>query len=563
VRRVWLFSGLVASLTLGLLTFAWAVLSPGGWSVWEVLTFACLALNAPWLALSGATGLAGLAIRLGAADPAAAVVPGLRAAAQARSVASRTAIAVCIRNEDMGAVVPPLDALLRDLEAAGLGRHFAVALLSDTPAGPAAEAEEAGAAAFAARHPPGAVRYRRRALNTGYKAGNVMDFLDHHAAGFDLFLPLDADSRMTAAAVLRLVRIMEAEPDCALVQPTIAGFAPASAFQAVFGFGHRHGSRIWATGQAWWQDRQGPFWGHNALIRIAPFREHCRLPPLRDGAAILSHDHVEAARLHQAGWAVRVVPEDSGSTDEHPPHLIAFLDRDLRWAAGNWQYRLLLRARDLGRLGRFQMLQAMLHYALAPLWLALLPLAALNAATGGAEGTPRGLLVALLAAGYIGLHLPKLAGYAEALLRPATAGALPPGGRAALLGRMGRELAFTLLFEPVAALDKTVVMLRLASGRRSGWAAQERRTRLVGAAEAARRFWPHSLAGGLLLGLGLAAASPFASALLLPAVLGLLAVVPFCVLTARPHREATPEPAVDFGGKHALVSRTKHLVSGG
>jgi membrane glycosyltransferase len=58
----------------------------------------------------------------------------------------------------------------------------------------------------------------------------------------------------------------------------------------------------------------GPFWGHNALIRIAPFREHCRLPTLPDGSAILSHDHVEAARLHAAGWAVRVVPEDGGSS---------------------------------------------------------------------------------------------------------------------------------------------------------------------------------------------------------------------------------------------------------
>jgi membrane glycosyltransferase len=568
VPRSWVFSGLVASVTLGLLGLAWAVLSPGGWSVWEALIFACFAVNAPWFGLSAATGLAGLAIRLFAADPSAAVVPGLRELAArgsaARPVSSRTAVAVCVRDEDMAAVVPPLHDLLRGLAAAGQADRFAVAILSDTPDGPAAEAEEAALAAFAARHPEGAVRYRRRRVNTGYKAGNVMDFLDHHAEGFDFLLLLDADSRMTAEAVLRLVRIMEAEPGCALVQPTIAGLDAASAFQDLFGFGHRHGSRIWATGQAWWQDRQGPFWGHNALIRIAPFREHCRLPTLPDGSAILSHDHVEAARLHAAGWAVRVVPEDGGSIDEHPPHLIAFLDRDLRWAAGNWQYRLLLRARDLGRLGRFQMLQALLHYALSPLWLALLPLAALNAATGGAEGTPRGLLVALLAAGYLALHLPKLAGYAEALLRPGTAGGLPPGGRTALLRRMGRELAFTLLFEPIAAVDKTVIMLRLATGRRIGWGAQERRMRPVGAAEAWRRFWPHALAGAVLLALGLSA-SAFAALLLLPAVLGLLLVVPFCMATSKPHRDAGPEPAPEpglaFGGDHALVSRTKHLVS--
>ena len=557
-----MFSGLVASVALGLLGLAWAVLSAGGWSVWEALIFACLAANAPWFGLGAATALAGLAIRLFAADPSAAVVPGMRrmGSGAASPVSSRTVVAVCVRNEDMDAVAPPLDGLLRDLAAAGHSGRFAVAILSDTPAGPAAEAEEAAVAALAARHPEGAVRYRRRAENTGWKAGNVMDFLDHHAEGFDFFLLLDADSRMTAEAVLRLVQIMEAEPGCALVQPTIAGFAPESEFQDLFGFGHRHGARIWATGQAWWQDTQGPFWGHNALIRIAPFREHCRLPTLPDGSAILSHDHVEAARLHAAGWAVRVVPEDGGSSDEHPPHLIAFLDRDVRWAAGNWQYRLLLRARDLGRLGRLQMLQALLHYALAPLWLALLPLAALNAATGGAEGTPRGLLVALLAAGYVSLHLPKLAGYAEALLRPETAGGAPPEGRLALLRRMGREMLFTLLFEPIAAVDKTAIVLNLATGRAIGWAAQERRLRPIGVAEAARRFWPHTLAGAVLLALGVWG-SAFAGWLLLPAVLGLLLAVPFCVLTAKPHREATPEPGLAFGGEHALVSRTKRLVS--
>ena len=558
--RRWLFLGLVALVSAALLRLAWSVLAPGGWSVWEILIFACFALNAPWLGLSAATGLAGLAIRLFAADPTAAVVPGMRG--KSGPVSSRTVVATCVRDEDMAAVVPPLEELLRDLAAAGHANRFAAAILSDTPAGPAAEAEEAAAAAFAARHPPGAVLYRRRTENTGYKAGNVMDFLDRHADGFDLLLLLDADSRMTAEAVLRLVRIMEAEPGCALVQPTVAGDHGESPFQSIFGFGHRHGARIWATGQAWWQDRQGPFWGHNALIRIAPFREHCRLPTLPDGSTILSHDHVEAARLHAAGWTVRVVPEDDGSLDTHPPHLIAFLDRDLRWAAGNWQYRLLLRRRDLGRLGRFQMFQALLHYALSPLWLALLPLAALNAATGGAEGTPRGLLLAFLAASYLVLHMPKLAGYAEMMLRPSTAG-VPPGGRGEALRRIGRELVFTFLFEPVSAVDKTATMLRLATGRRSGWAAQERRPRPVRAAEAARRFWPHMLAGAALMALGFAA-SPFAALLLLSAVLGLFLVVPFCVLTSKPRREAaaTAGPARPFGGDHhALVSRTKRLVS--
>jgi membrane glycosyltransferase len=158
--------------------------------------------------------------------------------------------------------------------------------------------------------------------------------------------------------------------------------------------------------------------------------------------------------------------------------------------------------------------------------------------------------------------MPKLAGYAEALLRPATAGVPPGRRRLDLLRAMARELVFTLLFEPVAALNKTATVLRLAVGRRrSVWAPQERRTRPVRAAEAARRFWPHTLAGVVLLVLGLAA-SPFAAGLLLPAVLGLLLVVPLAVLTSRPHRDdPATEPVRSFGAEPALVSRTKRLAS--
>ena len=42
-----------------------------------------------------------------------------------------------------------------------------------------------------------------------------MNFVDHHAAGFELMLTLDADSEMSAAAVLRLVRAMQADPTLA------------------------------------------------------------------------------------------------------------------------------------------------------------------------------------------------------------------------------------------------------------------------------------------------------------------------------------------------------------
>ncbi|WP_161993557.1 glucans biosynthesis glucosyltransferase MdoH [Muricoccus nepalensis] len=514
-----LFAALVAFVALLLLDLGLRVLSPGGWTAWEVLLLLCLAANAPWLGLAAATGLLGAARRLrgeGALPPPA--PPRLR-----------TLLAVCVRDEDPAAVLPPLARLLDGLVARGHGALFAIAILSDTADPRRAGAEAAAVRCLAKAYPPGSVLHRRRCENAGYKAGNVMDFLDHHAAGFDLMLLLDADSEMTPDAVLRMVAAMEAEPQLAILQSTIAGRPAAAPFGRLFGAGHRPGSLTWAVGQDWWQGAEGPYWGHNALLRIAPFRRHCRLPILPDGAHILSHDHVEAARLHAAGWSVRVradpSPDGTGSRESHPPNLPEYLVRDRRWAAGNLQYRHLLRDPSLGALGRFQMLQAILHYVLGPLWFAMLPLAALNAATDG-EGTPRGTLVALLVLGYATVHLPRLAGHAVALVQ----GAGLPYLRTALA-----ESLFLLLLDTIIAFDKTLTVLAHALGLRRGtWVAQHRAERRVSWGEAASLLWPHTAAGLAILALLAASGSAFAVLAGLPAVAGLLLAIPFCVLTAAP-----------------------------
>ena len=81
---------------------------------------------------------------------------------------------------------------------AGAGDAFAVFILSDTPEHAAAAEEQAVAAFRAEDRDPARIHYRRRPANTGFKAGNIMDFLDHHADGFELMLTLDADSEMSA-----------------------------------------------------------------------------------------------------------------------------------------------------------------------------------------------------------------------------------------------------------------------------------------------------------------------------------------------------------------------------
>lgn len=505
------FGLLVAALTALLLGLGVAVLAPGGWSAWEVLLLLCLAANAPWIALAGATGLVGLALRLWRPPSSpASPDPDL----------SRTLVAVCVRDESMPEVLAPLGRLLD-----GLGGGATLAILSDTTDPARAAAEEAAVAAFA---PGRALRYRRRQDNAGYKAGNVMDFLDHHADGFELMLLLDADSEMSPAAVRHLVEAMQRDPGLAILQAPVGGRPATARFGQLFNAGHRAGVETWILGQDWWQGAQGPFWGHNAVLRIAPFRRHCRLDLLPDATHILSHDHVEAARLHAAGWGVRVLPDlpPGGSLESPPPDLLAYLARDSRWAAGNLQYRTLLRDPSLSRIGRFQMLQAILHYVLAPLWFALLPLAALNAALD-AEGTPRGTLLALLALGYGLLHLPRLGGHAAALWRG------PPEGRAAYLRLALSESLFLLLFDPIIAFHKTKVVLSHALGLSdSGWPAQRRAEKPVPWAEAAGLLWPHTLAGVAILVILLAAGSGFALLVGGVAVAGLVLAIPFCVLTA-------------------------------
>lgn len=522
-RRRALFAALVLLIAAALIGLAWRVLAPSGWSLWEVLLLLCLLANAPWIALAAATGLVGLVVRL--RDGRAAVEP-------VTPITLRTAIAVCVRDEPMEAVLQPIAPLLDGL--APCGDRFVLAILSDTTDPARAAAEEAAVTAFAAARAPGAVLYRRRAENTGYKAGNVMDFLDHHAAGLDLLVLLDADSKMTPAAVLRLVRVMQAEPGLAILQSPIAGRAAAAPFGRLFNAGHRAGGQIWSLGQAWWQGDEGPFWGHNAALRIAPFRQHCRLAPLPDGSHILSHDHVEAARLHRAGWGVRVLPdtreEAGGSFESPPPNLLAFLARDRRWAAGNFQYRHLLRDRSLSRIGRFQMMQAILHYILSPLWFAMLPLAVLNAAFS-AEGTPRGALIGLLLLGYAALHLPRLAGHLAALLN------VRPCARGAYFRLALRESIFLLFFEPIMAFNSAMIVLGRVLGRSGGgWPAQLRAERNVPWAEAAAFLWPHTMAGLMLLGLLLAKASTTALILATPALTGLVLAIPFCVVTAAPDK---------------------------
>ncbi len=512
---------LLGATALGLCWLMAMALAPGGWTAVKALILAAFVPNAVWLGVCVGNAVAGFAVLVGRRDPARAVLP-VAGDVERGPIVARTAIAVTVRNEDMDAVLPPLAALLAGLDDP---EHFTLFILSDTQDPALAAREAAAVAGF-----PHPVRYRRRTRNDGFKAGNVMEFLDHHADGHELALMLDADSAMSPAAVRRLVRIMQAAPRLGLVQSLTAGRPASLAFPRLFQFGMRAGMRVWAVGQALWQGDSGPYWGHNAILRIAPFREHCRLDPLPDGSTILSHDQVEAARLRAAGWGVAVWADDTGSFEANPPAMPEFLHRDGRWLAGNLQYRHLILLPGFRPMGRWQLFQAMLMFAAAPLHVAMFVLACIAAQTAPAD-YPREALLGLALAWPLALYAPKLLGYLETLLFRDRRARYGGGGRFA--AGAGVEFAFMLLLDATSNVAKTLAMGRLLLGAKAGWLPQNRSDRGVGWGEAARLVWPHTLLGVVCFA-ALAWASPAMALLALPFAGGLLVAVPFCVATSGP-----------------------------
>ncbi len=175
--------------------------------------------------------------------------------------------------------------------------------------------------------------------------------------------------------------MMQAHPQIGILQSLVVGMPSSSAFARIFQFGMRHGMRTYTMGQAWWIGDCGPFWGHNALVRIQPFREHCELPDAAGQAAArrpcaVSHDQVEATLMRRAGYEVRVLPDENGSWEENPPTMLDFAKRDVRWCQGNMQYVKLLGLPGLKPMSRFQLVWAILMFLGIPAWTLMIALAA-------------------------------------------------------------------------------------------------------------------------------------------------------------------------------------------
>jgi membrane glycosyltransferase len=519
----------------------------------EVLKFIFLptfVLLFAWAAISFWSGVFGFVlgvlrlhpVSLRRRGPTDAPVPELR---------ERTAILIPVYNEEPTEVFARVRAVWRSMEATGRLAAFDFFVLSDTTNAEIAHEEEQ--AWDQMRREFGAEErlfYRRRAANTGKKAGNIAEWIDTRGSGFAHFIILDADSLMHGTTLVRLATLMEANPRTGLIQTHIVPMGRETLFARALQFSARLTGAVLAMGTSFWQLGETNYYGHNAIIRVSAFAECCRLPVLSGkpplGGEILSHDFVEAAFLRRGGWHCWLLPGLHGSYEEVPSNLLDYAVRDRRWVQGNLQHARLLFTPGLPLMSRLHLAMGIFAYLASPLWLLLLTISSAmvvdHQLTGDVYFGPTRTLFpqwphyhwpeihGLLGLTGVLLFGPKI--LALTLRLWSTRSARRFGGRIALVLSFLLEAIFSTLLAPVMMLFHTTFVVRILAGNAVGWPAQPRGDRGMAWRQALARHTGHALLGIVTLAaLGLLAPSyvPW----ILPVVAGLLLSVPMAVISSR------------------------------
>ena len=482
----------------------------------------------PWTVVGFWNAVIGSLLMTFKRDPSAALAADLAEPAERDPITASTALLICVRNEDPRRLARNLGWIATNLAHRVDPGRFHLYVLSDSSEPELAAEEERIARELSLRHGDRLpATYRRREYREGYKAGNIRDFCARWGGQHDFAIVLDADSLMTAEAMLRLVRIMQRHPRLGILQTLVTGLPSASAFARIFQFGMRLGMRSYTLGSAFWQADCGPYWGHNAIIRLAPFTEHCDLPRLPGGGHVLSHDQVEAVLMRRAGYEVRVLVQEGGSWEENPPHLAEFIRRDLRWCQGNMQYVHLLGMKGLLPLSRLQLVMAIAMY-LSPLgWMTFLLLGMLRDLPIR-EDTGLALFAIML----VMTFAPKLATLIDVLARRHLRAGF--GGTTRVVLGVAVETVFWTLLGPVCALAVTIFLLGLPFGLQMGWTSQQRDAVGLPLAQAARKLWPQTIVGIAMLAWLTGTAPGAYWWLALPVYLGLALCIPIATLTAHP-----------------------------
>ncbi len=400
---------------------------------------------------------------------------------------ARTAVIMPICNEDVATVFAGLQTTCQSLAATGALSLFDFYVLSDTGDASLRAAEQRAWRQLRETlgdnpvRDGGRVFYRWRRRRTRRKAGNVADFCRRWGAGYRYMVVLDADSIMRGDTLVAMLRLMEHNPRAGIVQTLPEGLRPLTLHARLQQFSSRVTGRLFALGMSYWQLGESHYWGHNAILRVAPFMQHCALAPIpgRGGLSgeILSHDFVEAALMRRAGYEVWLAPQLQGSWEQHPSSLLEELQRDRRWCQGNLQNAKLIAEPGLRAVHRAMLAVGALSYLMAPAWLAFV---ALGLAFGVAGGLTSGLWVLTL----VLLVLPRALGVVAVQMRGEQH---LFGGRVRLLGSAALELLLSALQAPVRMLAHSAFVVVALTGLRLDWKSPARAAAHVAWGDALRR----------------------------------------------------------------------------
>jgi membrane glycosyltransferase len=552
LRRLFVIGGAIAMTAEGVREM-YLVLGDGGLTALQLLILVLFASLFAWIALSFTSALCGFVSVLARGG----LGLGITRDGPLPPLAAPTALLMPTYNEDPARVMAAIAAMHAGLGAAGRLGQFDFFILSDTTAPDKWIAEEAAYLALRDTTDParihdggtrGNIFYRRRAKNTHRKAGNIADWVTRWGGAYPQMLILDADSVMTAAAVIRLAAALEQNPTVGLIQTLPVIVNGVTLFARMQQFAGRLYGPLIAHGIAAWHGAEGNYWGHNAMIRTRAFAAQAGLPELPGrkpfGGHVMSHDFVEAALMRRGGWAIHMVPALEGSYEESPPSLPDLAIRDRRWCQGNLQHAAILPARGLNWISRLHLLMGIGSYITAPLWLCFL-LVGICISLQSRFVPPEyfsntrtlfplwphidpvrskfvfaGTMAVLLA--------PKLLSWITLLFDgPLRRGC---GGMIRALISMLIETLLAGLLAPVTMLVQSGAVAGILAGMDSGWNTQRRDDGGIPVGAIIRRYW-RCTAFGALLGIGAWLVSTPLALWMSPVVGGLLLAVPLALLT--------------------------------
>ena len=307
------------------------------------------------------------------------------------SARSQVAIVMPIYHEDTEPVYAGVRQTWESVKRQGLDRHCDFFLLCDSTEPDYREREEEMYRKLLPgfdcnRGGAGRLFLLRRADRRNFKAGNIMNFLNQRGDEYDFMLVLDANSVMLGETIERLILRLQREPRTAIIQSLMVPVRAVTPFARAMQYSTARCLPLYARGMQWFWGPDSVYWGHNALVRVAPFKAHCRLPTLPGkpplGGPILSQDIVEAAFLGRAGWEIAWDVESGGSFDELPANLLSYGRRDRRWCQGNFQHSRFLMAPGMRFGHRLYFVNGIFAYLGGPLLLLLICLGLVQAWRG-------------------------------------------------------------------------------------------------------------------------------------------------------------------------------------